>query len=140
MKKKKLTIDYSYDFELVGIITTSKGYKLAWEINQLLDVRLQRKSDLIIHHKDKTKNGYAYFSSDQAVNQLKLFRNKPSESKSSKNYLISEFPHFDYILMTQGEEHWPNQTLQKQLRKITSIEMVAFIPLDSLKEKDYFIF
>lgn len=140
MKKKKLIIDYHYDFELIGIISSSKGYKLAWEINQLLSVRLKRKDDLVIHHKNKIKCTYSYFSGERSASQLKLFRNKPNESETSRNYLIAEHPHFDYILMTEGETNWSAQEFQDQLKKISSIEMVAFIPLDSLKEKDFFIF
>ncbi|NJN41380.1 MAG: IPExxxVDY family protein [Flammeovirgaceae bacterium] len=135
MKKKKLTIDYSYDFELIGITSAAKGYKLAWEINQLLGVRLLRKDDLIIHHKAKLKCHYTYFSSERAASQLKLFKNKPNDSKNLKACLVSEYSHYDFILMTQGEDHWPNPALQEQLRKIPSVEMIAFIPLDALKER-----
>jgi hypothetical protein len=70
---------------------------------------------------------------------LKLFRNKPNETEL-RNYLVPEFPHYDYILSSQGEEQFNSNRLQEVLRNIPSIELVAFIPLGPLKSKDNFIF
>lgn len=140
MKKKRLEIDYNYDFELIGVISSAKGYKLAWDINQQLDVHLVKQKDVIIHFSDKIVGSYAHFSSDNPIRQLKLFKNKPNEPEAIKNLLIQEFPHFDYILMSQGADKIDSNRLQEYLRRIASVELAAFIPLDALKEKDYFIF
>ncbi|MBK7651374.1 MAG: hypothetical protein IPJ20_12460 [Flammeovirgaceae bacterium] len=51
MKKKRLEIEYTFDFELIGIISSAKGYKLAWEINLALSARLVKQVDLIIEQK-----------------------------------------------------------------------------------------
>jgi hypothetical protein len=40
MKKSKLLIDYEFDFELLGLSASAKGYKLAWELNQVLGIQL----------------------------------------------------------------------------------------------------
>ena len=45
MKRTKLVIDYEYDFNLIGIISTAKGYKLAWELNQALGIHLVKQSE-----------------------------------------------------------------------------------------------
>jgi len=140
MKKSRLDIQYTYDFELLGLISSAKGYRLAWEINKLLSVRLMKQSDLLIHHKNKKMLSYSYFSSGVAINQLKLFRNKPSDSDAGKDLLIPEFPHLDFILLTEGEERTEINRLQELLNNIPSIELVAFLPLASLKSKDNFIF
>jgi hypothetical protein len=71
---------------------------------------------------------------------LKLFRNKPLESDLSKVTLVPEFPHFDFVLLTQSDDPAKSNRLQEVLRLIPSVELVAFIPLGALKAKDYFIF
>jgi hypothetical protein len=139
MKKKRLEIEYSYDFDLIGIISSSKGYKLAWDINKQLSTRLVKQPDLIVQFKKNTEASFSHFSFANEVNTLKLFRNKPNDSEV-RNFLLPEYPHFDYIILIQGEDHGKSNRLQELLRDIPSIELVAFIPLDALKSKDNFIF
>lgn len=139
MKKKRLEIEYNYDFELIGIISSAKGYKLAWEINNQLNTRLVRQPDLKVIFKNDLEATFTYFSFQTEVNTVKLFRNKPNEP-DIRQYLVAEYPHYDYILLSEGEEHLQSNRLQEVLRNITSIELVAFIPLEPLKSKDNFIF
>jgi len=140
MKKKRLDIDYSYDFELIGIISPLKGYKLAWEINNRLDVKLAKEPDLHIAFKTNVEANFSYFSFHSEASVLKLFRNKPAETDQSKTSLIPEFAHYDFVLFVQNDNNGESNRLQEVLRNIPSVELVAFIPLGSLKSKNYFIF
>ncbi len=140
MKKKRLEIDYSYDFELIGVISSAKGYKLAWDINKCLGVRLIKQPDLSIQFSNQITATFPYFSYESQLNWIKLFRNKPNEQEAAKIILVQEFPHFDYVIMSQGADKIESKRLQEYLRSIPSVEMVAFIPLEALKAKDYFIF
>jgi hypothetical protein len=138
MKKNRLVIEYSYDFELLGLTTIAKNYKLAWDINQRLAIHLVRKEDLIIQQRS-VQYTYSCHVHESPVNTFRLFRNKPNEAEWSKNLLVPECPQGDYILMFQGDD-WSRNRLQEELRHIPSVELVAFIPLDTLKSKDNFIF
>jgi hypothetical protein len=140
MKKKRLEIEYSYDFELLGIISSAKGYKLAWDINATISGRLAKQKDFSIQLKNKQMATHAHYSFENEVNILKLFRNKPNEAELAKNLLVPEFPHYDYIILYQGDAYQANNRLHELLRNISTIELVAFIPLDALKSKDNFIF
>jgi len=140
MKKKRLEIDYSYDFELLGVISSAKGYKLAWDINHLLGVRLVKQTDMAIHYSNNIIGTYTHFSHESPLNRLHLFKNKANETDAAKNMLVPEYPHLDYVVMSQGVDKMDVGELQEYLRRIASVEMVAFIPLDALKSKDYFIF
>ena len=139
MKKKRLEIEYSYDFELLGIISSVKGYKLAWEVNRLLGTRLIKQDDLKVQYRANAEASYNYFAHQSEVNVLKIFRNRPVETEA-KNLLVPEFPHYDFIMLSQGDEHMESNRLRELLRDIPSIELVAFIPLDALKTKETFIF
>jgi hypothetical protein len=139
MKKRRLDVDFAYDFELTGLISSARGYKLAWEINHTLGVNLTRKDDL----KMTTKDGeyfFTFFAHESAVNTINLFRNRSNEGDTKGIFLIPEHSHLDYILYTKGDEEVESKRLQEVLRNIPSIELVAFLPLAALKSKDNFIF
>jgi hypothetical protein len=139
MKKSKLVIDYEYDFELAGIRSSAKGYKLAWQINSALDIQLISQPDLTVEFKNGEEKSFSFFQHETLLNRLKLFKNKPADAESGKYFLVPEFPHFDFIILIQMEEHLRNNVLE-QLKHIPSIELVANIPLDGLKSKSNFVF
>jgi hypothetical protein len=140
IRKNKLQIEYTYDFELLGVRTSLKGYKLAWELNKILNTRLAKKQDLVLHFKKGMVGSYDHYAYRTTLNNLNLFKNKPSESDNPVPPLIPEYPHLDFILMTQSEEKLSSNRLQEYLRTIPSIEMVTLIPLTALKSKENFIF
>jgi hypothetical protein len=140
MKKKRLEIDYSYDFTLLGIISAIKGYKLAWEINQAFELQLTRQADLKISDKKNAAFHFAHFIHQSESLTMRLFRNKPLEDEPQTTRIVPEFPHYDYILMVQSDDATKSNRLQEVLRTIPSVELVAFIPLAALKSKDNFIF
>jgi len=139
MKKRRLEIEYNYDFELLGVASSARSYKLAWDINKALRVNLVKREDLRM----STREGdfyFAFFSHQSAVNTVNLFRNRSNESELKGIYLVPEHPHLDYIVYARGNEEVKGSRLQELLREIPSIELVAFLPLAALKSKDNFIF
>lgn len=140
MKKSKLVIDYDYDFELTGIVSTAKGYKLAWEINGKLGVNLIRQPDLTVGFKNKEEKFFSFYAYETRINRLKLFKNKPIDYESGKYFLVPEFPRFDFIILTESSDEDYNDEVISSLKQIPSIELLAPIPTTSLKSKVNFIF
>ncbi len=140
MKKSKLIIEYAFDFELVGIATTAKGYKLAWEINRVLGVHLVKKEDLKVGVKKNIEIGFLHYAFETRLNRLKLFKNKPIDADKGKYFLIPEFPHFDFILLTQMEEQDQKSNIPELLKQISTVEYVSAIPVEGLKSKINFVF
>ena len=139
MKKSKLVIDYDFDFELLGITSAARGYKLAWEVNQHLGIRLVKQPDLMVGFKNNEEKSFSFYAYQTPLNRLKLFKNKPSDQDSGKYYLIPEFPHYDFIILAAMEEQHTQQ-LAHLIKAIPSVELVASIPLNGLKSKSNFIF
>jgi len=140
MKKSKLVIDYEFDFELLGLISSAKGFKLAWEINQVLGVHLVKQPDLVVGFKNSEEKCFSYYAYETLLNRLKLFKNKPSEQDGGKYFLIPEFPHYDFIILTDMEEQQSSHQLIQSIKSVTSIQLAALIPLEGLKSKSNFIF
>ena len=108
MKKSKLVIDYEFDFRLWGITTAARGYKLAWDINQLLGIRLIKQPDLVVGFRNSEEKSFSFYAYETALNRLKLFKNRPADQEAGKYFLIPEFPHFDFIILAAMEEtHTP---------------------------------
>ena len=140
MKKRRLDIEYTFDFDLYGITATMKPYKMAWEINRCLNINLVKSDDYEVMNKNKSLSNYLHYDQNTTHSLVKLFRNKPIEENEQRNLLLPELPHFDFILLTRGEAYADNNRLQELLRNIPSVELVAFIPLTALKSKEHFIF
>ena len=140
MKKNKLLIEYDYDFELAGILSTSKGYKLAWHINRELGVNLVRQPDLSVGFKDNQERLYTFYSCEPGLNRLKLFKNKPMDYESGKYFLVPEFPRFDFIILTASENTDFTMMVLQGIKQIQAVELIAPIPVTSLKSKSNFIF
>lgn len=139
MKKSKLVIDYEYNFELMGIATAARGYKLAWDINQLLAIQLVKQADLVVGFRNNEEKAFPFYAYQTPLNRLKLFKNRPSEQEAAKYYLIPEFPHYDFIILAAMEAH-THQQLIELIRTIPSVQLAASIPLEGLKSKSNFIF
>ena len=139
MKKSKLVIEYEYNFDLIGITTAARGYKLAWDMNQHLGIRLVKQPDLVVGFKNKEEKSFSFYAYQTALNRLKLFKNRPTDADSGKYFLIPEFPHYDFIILAAMEEAH-TQKLVQLIRSIPSVELVASIPLNGLKSKSNFIF
>ncbi|HEX6226141.1 MAG TPA: IPExxxVDY family protein [Chryseolinea sp.] len=140
MKKNKLIIDYDFDFELLGILSSARGYKLAWEINQTLGIQLVKQQDLVVGFKNNEEKSFSFYAHETQLNRLKLFKNKPGEQENGKYFLIPEFPHYDFIILAAMEEQNAHQHLIRRIRSISAIQFVASIPLEGLKSKSNFIF
>lgn len=140
MKKNKLVIDYEFDFTLLGITSSVKAYKLAWEVNRYFGVHLVKQPDLVVGFKNGEEMSFMYYSFETPLNRLKLLKNKPADSDKGKYFLVPEFPHFDFIILANLKEHPVADTLLESLKEIPSIEWVVPIALDGLKSKSNFVF
>ena len=140
MKKSKLVIEYEFDFELVGLISSAKGYKLAWELNQALGIHLVKQPDLVVGFKNNEEKSFSFYDYQTQFNRLKMFKNRPADGDGGKYYLIPEFPHYDFIILADMEEHQSHKELMHSIKSIASIQLAAIIPLDGLKSKSNFIF
>ena len=140
MKKSKLIIEYDYDFELAGIVSTARGYKLAWEINHNLGIHLVKQPDLIVGFKNQIEKQFSYYAFETRLNRLKLFKNKPVDYSEGNYFLVPEFPRFDFIILAASEEPGYFTSVMNLLKELPSIELIASIPTESLRSKSNFVF
>ena len=152
MKKQYLAIEFDFDFLLIGICCGEKDYRLCYEINKSLGIKLKRVTDIKIQSKEKNKhtlNTLIEIPEMGKKNVFSLFEHKHPKTglkynvisnKSQGTRLISEKKEVDYFLMINGEAHTKEK--KEALAKVKSIVMVltAFeVNPQKLKSKDRLI-
>ncbi|MDC1162507.1 IPExxxVDY family protein [Tenacibaculum sp.] len=156
MQKYSLEIDdFSCDdYSLIGIHTTLEDYKLAYLLNDKLDIQFSRAHyDLDFHN----KKNEAVFPIYQYINKrldhewflisnIYKERSQPIEEglfreSDTITYLISEKKRVDFFLKMEG--NFDPEFILKSLDKINQIKQVITsytIETDSLKSKEFLIF
>ncbi|MCC6599539.1 MAG: IPExxxVDY family protein [Crocinitomicaceae bacterium] len=138
MKTFILNIDYSdqFDFELIGLRSSEKDFKLAWAMNIHFrwdmskgnDVRLESDNDEILFSRfDYENSDYQY--------TISLV-----ENRSSGGWMLPEWTQFDYLLKVDNGQWMTNDDFYRRLREIPSILAAFPLALDKLKSKHNLIF
>ncbi len=137
MKVNKLDIEYEFEFELIGIVSAAKDYKLAWAINKSIDIELIRDNDHELFLRKKSKTQFAYYSHHTEHTSFRLFKNRSLNNGSAMGYLIPELKQMDYFLVVEGEEILNNSlNLAQQLNNINVVNTALKIATDKLKSKE----
>ena len=141
MKKQRLLVDFEFDFDVFGIVSTYKDYKLAWNINNSLHVSLQKENDITIKFVD-SELVVSHFKYNTESSELQLLRNKSYELSGGENqYLIPEMAQIDYFVLVQGEIYgYTESEMQSNLKKTDGIEFVMKLDVEKLKSRENFIF
>ena len=139
MKKSKLQVDVTYDFDLFGITSSAKFHKLCWAINQHLGIRLVKKEDYEVLIKNGASIFFINSSFKDSSCQIDLFKNKSPDS--DLQFITPEYQHYDFVLKINGLfQTFAEEELLKQLREVKYIEYIAKLSLDKLKSKDNFLY
>ncbi len=129
---RKLKNIYSFDFILLGIVTSDKDYIISHKINQNLGLKLSVCDDLIIDNEmlevKQTFSLYKYID-ESFVLEYRLFKNIGYDG-----YLIPENKNIDYFLQIIGEI--AKEKIQKYLVKLKNLDgVLTTINIDTSKLK-----
>ena len=139
MRRTKLVIDHELEGSVIGIVSTLKDYKLAWNINQVFKIDLILQPPLQIEFVKRSDLAIANYLYQTEFQSFRLVKNRGSDLNSG--YLIPELINFDFFLMITGEQEiLPNEMALEKLHAIKGIEYFQLIDVDRLKSKDNFIF
>ena len=138
MSRKVLTVEYDYDFILMGILCQEKDYRLCHEINKKLNMEFKKEDDLeIIINKQKESSGfslYSYINEDE--HSFYLIGNK-----SLKGFLIPEQKQMDYFFMIKGNLFEDEKKdIAQMLKQIPMIMGTYELEPMKLKSKENLIF
>lgn len=137
MKKTRLVLDYEYPFDLLGITSSVKFYKLAWNINGVLKINLIRQEDFLLEFTMGAQQ-FANYSFQEGENLIRLFRNRSMENE--KHLIAPELSHFDYLLrIDHDSQSFATKEILKQLKDVKCIEYIGAVDVKRLKSRDNFL-
>ena len=139
MKHNLFNNSYEVEYNLVGIVSNLKEYRLAWVLNNILYLDLLKANNLRIK---KNKNNFCevsnyFYQSDEF--KIRLIKNKIFKVVNFDNeqYLINKLSKFDYLfqIYDYGGEFNLTEIINK-LNSESSIQFANFVDLNFVKEKD----
>lgn len=137
MKKSKLQIEPDFDFKLLGIVSPIREYRMAWLINQELELNLVKADDLELEFLNAEKLEIAQYFLSLPHGFIQLLKNKAINSTQSLAYLIPELKNLDYFLLIQDEtEELDLINFMKKLSRNPLVQSIVRIDISKLKSKE----
>ena len=137
MKKAKLQIEPAFDFELLGIVSPIREYRMAWLVNQELDLNLVKADDLELEFLNAEKLEIAQYFLSLPHGFIQLLKNKAINSTQQLAYLIPELKNLDYFLLVQDEtEELDLINFVKKLSQNQLVQSIVRIDISKLKSKE----
>ena len=142
MKTFKLEVEYDYDFELFGLVSSSKEHKLAWALNKTFNLRLIKQQDISY---DFFNNGRLVISNYLHLTDhstFRLLRNKSVDLCTLKKpFLIPDIKEYDYIIQITGAlTEFYQQELLGRFKLLPIVQYVKKFDPNSLKFKENLMF
>ena len=134
MSKTKLTVEYDFDFCLIGIVCSEKDFRLCWMLNNQLGLKLAKMED---HTSAVGMHSLFSYVDEHLMREYHLIVNKVDSGK----LLLEEHQHTDYFLLVKGElEDEEKKYFAEQIKKINTVSTAYIVDVETLKSKQNLIF
>ncbi len=140
LKSHELQLTLQCDFDLIGLVSSAKEYKLAWSLNQNLGLKLAKSKDIAINFVGNRSIIISNFTFTTSHCTFKLLKNH-AISEDWNQYLLPELKNVDYFLLIKNESDTfdPGKYLC-HLSEIGIVQSFASINVENLKNKENLIF
>lgn len=142
MKTFTLDVEYECDFDLFGVVSSSREHTLAWQLNRALHLRLVKQQDLIY---DLLSQGRLVISNYLHATEhftLRLLRNRSIDpSVLKKPFLAPDVKEYDYLIqVNNGNGELAGEALLARLTALPVVQYACQFDPDSLKFKENLLF
>jgi hypothetical protein len=119
-RKYILTLDYEYDYEMIGICSHHVDYRLVWSINETLKLQLAKAKEdfVVVSKKGQIPSQHSFFEFKDVENLVEYYLIK---NKSEGKYLIPEKQDVDYFLFLREISLDDSIEFIKKLKTVSSI-------------------
>lgn len=137
----ELNVNYAYDFLLFGIVSSAKDYKLAWSINQALQIRLVKANDLKIDFNKDHSIIITNFIFKTSHCTFKLLKNESYAANKQPGYLLPDQQQINYLLkIKDATETIRTDDISAKMHTIPDIDSLTLFDVNTLLFKDNLIF
>lgn len=142
MKKNRLESQYEADFELIGLVCTTKEYKLAWYLNEALSITLAKRDDIKIEFFNNSSMLISNFTFETEHKRIELIQNRlVAKGGIQQSYLLPELKQFDFFLKLKDSTDEINaEDIGLRIRQIPVIEYSMRINFANLKSKENLLY
>lgn len=136
--KYTLSLDTSFDFEMIGVSCHQTDYRVCWAINLKLDLQLKRSKEpfMVSGKKGGVSSSHAFYEWEDAENFAAYYLIK---NRDNQKFLIPEHAQLDYFLIIKGGDKEIDD-LVTQVKEIKGILTAVKIDPHDLKSSEYLIF
>ena len=118
-------------YSLIGVVSTCKEYKLAWLLNNILDISLAKEKDEKINLINNELIYVSHFLYKRKKMYLRLISNK-----TTKSHLITSLSNFDYLVQfSPNLFEFSSFDIINKLKSNNLIQFANFVDTKLIKEK-----
>ena len=131
MSKLFLDLEFDFDFSLFGVSSHVANYRIAWGMNQLFEIDLERVDDVDLSFDSNKKGSFSLyrFDDEESYTTFHLLSNR-----CDTGYLIPELKQIDYFIQYWGPMSVKElASFKEELRIIPSV--LASIQIDPMELK-----
>ena len=141
MRTIKLPAKFDFDFQLFGIISKAKEYKLSWAINNSTDLELKKEDDIHVGLKNDQELRVSNFKCKTETCSFYLIKNKLEEEIEGEQIIFApSLKSFDFLLKVESDKGTGFvNNLYNGIRSIDCVDSVLKLDVDKIKEKEYFL-
>ena len=122
------------NYNVIGIVSTFKEYKVAWHLNQLFDIDLIKKKDEEVRLVNSSVIKISFLEFKIGKRHIKLISIKLK--KSSKSNLISSLSNFDFfIIFSKNFFEFKDYDIIDRLKTNNTFQFANFVDINKLKDK-----
>ena len=137
MKKAKLHVEPTFDFELLGIVSPIRDYRMAWLVNKELELNLVKADDLELEFLSAEKLEISQYFLSLPHGFIQLLKNKALNSSEQLAYLIPELKNLEYFLLVQDEtDQLELSNFMEKLSQNPLVQSIVRIDISKLKSKE----
>ena len=140
-KKKKhvLVIEQSFDFDMIGICSHHNDYRLAWGINDKMNLCLTKSAEdyIITNRKGEILSIHSMYEYIDEENRLEYYLVR---NKNSGKYLIPEKSGIDFFLFLNNNLVFEVDEVIGKLRSVTSVLGVYSFDPEELPSAETLVF
>jgi hypothetical protein len=143
LKKNKLDFELEYDdFELIGIVSSLKEYKLAWIINKALNIKLVKEPDIIFSFLNDASINISSYVYNLEYGNFRFLKNRACEFMNVKiPFLLPELKQYDYLIkLEQIDYAFSADSVITMLKSLSQILFIQKLSVNNIKSKENLIF
>jgi len=139
LDNEAITDDFFSDTRLIGIMAPVKNYQFCWQLNNLLGYNFRLNTEI---DKQLRKKNREYFFSVYQHEENNFLKYYLFHNHCDGEYLLPEFRHMDFLLLIKGDYVSDNKcsSIISVIKSIASVQMVAELTNEKIKNKEHLVF